>query len=82
MECRRLVVGDILSEYSGFSRALQRVKVCRSHSLRAKLTKQLGRFIRKSICNFAIIKDMDFLLELFSGRLFLATIQSRGCNYV
>jgi len=25
---------------------------------------------------------MDFLLELFSGRLFLAAIQSRGCNYV
>ena len=42
--------------YSGFSRALQRVKVCHSHSLRAKLTKQLGQFIRKSTCNFAIIK--------------------------
>lgn len=69
MECRRLVVGAILSEYSGFSRALQRVKVCRFHSLRAKLTKQLGRFIRKSTCNFAIIKDMDVLLELFSDTL-------------
>lgn len=44
--------------------------------------KQLGRFIRKSTCNFAIIKDMDFLLELFSGRMFLAVIQSRGYNYV
>ena len=44
--------------------------------------KQLGRFIRKSTCNFAIIKDMDFLLELFSGRMFLAVIKSRGCNYV
>ena len=82
MECRQLVVGAILKGYFGFSRALQRVKVCRSRSLRAKLTKQLGRFIRKSTCNFAIIIDMDFLLELFSGRLFLAAIQSRGCNYV
>lgn len=82
MECRQLVVGDILSEYSGFSRALQRVKVCRSHSLRVKLTKQLGQFIRKSTCNFAIIKDMDVLLELFSGRMFLAVIKGRGCNYV
>ena len=82
MECRQLVVGAILSEYSGFSRALQRVKVCRSRSLRAKLTKQLGQFIRKSTCNFVIIIDMDFLLELFSGSLFLAAIQSRGCDYV
>ena len=63
------MVGAILSEYSGFSRALQRVKVCRFRSLRAKLTKQLGRFIRKSTCNFAIIKDMDVLLELFSDTL-------------
>ena len=31
--------------------------------------KQLGRFIRKSTCNFAIIKDMDVLLELFSDTL-------------
>ena len=69
MECRQLVVGAILSEYSGFSRALQRVKACRSRNLRVKLTKQLGRFIRKSTCNFAIIKDMDFLLELFSDTL-------------
>ena len=69
MECRRLVVGAILSEYSGFSRALRRVKVCRSRNLRAKLTKQLGQFIRKSTCNFAIIKDMDVLLELFSDTL-------------
>lgn len=75
MECRRLVVGAILSEYSGFSRALQRVKVCRSRSLRAKLTKQLGRFIRKSTCNFAIIKDMDFLLELFSDTLVLFVVK-------
>lgn len=44
--------------------------------------KQLGRFIRKSTCNFAIIKDMNFLLELFSDRMFLAVIQSRGYNYV
>ncbi len=32
--------------------------------------------------NFAIIKNMDFLLELFSGRMFLAVIKSRGYNYV
>ena len=31
---------------------------------------------------FDIIIDMDFLLELFSGRLFLAAIQSRGYDYV
>ena len=69
MECRRLAVGAILKEYSGFSRVLRRVKACRSRNLRAKLTKQLGRFIRKSTCNFAIIKDMDCLLELFSDAL-------------
>ncbi len=35
-----------------------------------------------ALVEFGIIKDMDFLLELFSGRMFLATIQSRGYNYV
>jgi len=33
-------------------------------------------------CLYETYKDMDFLLELFSGRLFLAAIQSRGCDYV
>ena len=36
----------------------------------------------RRLVEFDIIKDMDFLLELFSGRLFLVVIRNRGCNYV
>ena len=30
---------------------------------------------QRRLVEFAIIKDMDFLLELFSGRLFLAAVK-------
>ncbi len=37
---------------------------------------------RRRLVEFGIIIRYGFLLELFSGRLFLAAIQSRDCDYV